>query len=79
MVRVGLGLFKYSIAYRWKHSITNGVLQSVGHIPHGQVAVSVLPASFKGTNHDRCIAELMTINLVQVAFESIQPYQRYSK
>ena len=28
MVRVGLGLYKYSIAYGWKHSVTNGM--SVG-------------------------------------------------
>ena len=27
MVRVGLGLYKYSVAYRWKHSVTNGVSQ----------------------------------------------------
>ena len=29
MVRVGLGLYKYSIAYRWKHSITNGMSVSI--------------------------------------------------
>ena len=28
MVRVGLGLYKYSIAYRLKHSITNGLLEA---------------------------------------------------
>ena len=25
MVRVGLRLYKYSMTYRWKHSVTNGM------------------------------------------------------
>ena len=29
MVRVGLGLYKYSIAYGWKHSVTNGMSVSI--------------------------------------------------
>ena len=30
MVRVGLRLYKYSITYRWEHSVTNGMSQALG-------------------------------------------------
>ena len=38
MVRVGLGLYKYSIGYGWKHSVTNGVC-SCGSLLHKLVVL----------------------------------------